>query len=48
MTRRKVVQNSKPPQPLSSYVQNSSTPLTLAVNIQTNRAPPLQGNIILG
>ena len=29
-----------PPSPLSIYVQNSSTPLTLNVQLQTNQPPP--------
>ena len=35
MTSMKIVQISRPPPPMSSYVQNSSTPLTLDVQFQT-------------
>ena len=40
MTSMKIVQFSRPPTLLSSYVQNSSTPLILDVQFQTN-PPPL-------
>ena len=41
ITSMKIVQFSRPPTPLSSYVHNSSTPLTLDVQFQTNPCPPL-------
>ena len=42
MMSMKIVQFSRPPPPLSSYVQNSSTPWALDVQFQTNPSPPLQ------
>ena len=42
MTSMKIVQLSGPPTPLSIYVQNSSTPLTLDVQFQMNSVPPFQ------
>ena len=40
MMSMKIVQFPKPLPPLSIYVQNSSTPLTLDVQFQTNTPPP--------
>ena len=40
MTSMKIVQFPIPPTPLSIYVQKSSTPLTLDVQLQTNPPPP--------
>ena len=40
MTSMKIVQYLRPPTLLSSYVQNSYTPLTLDVQFQTNPPPP--------
>ena len=57
MTPMKIVQFSRSPPPLSIYVQNSSTPLTLGVQFQTKPSPPfplqmitnqLKENIIQG
>ena len=44
MTSMKIVQFSRPPTPLSIYVQTSSTPLTLDVQFHGNhpRPSPLQ------
>ena len=42
MTSMKIVQFSGPPTPVSIYVQNSSTPLTLDVEFQMNTVPPFQ------
>ena len=39
MTSMKTVQFSRPPTPLSRYIQNSYTPLTLDVQFQTNPLP---------
>ena len=39
MTSMKIAQLSRPPTPLSMYVQNSSTPLTLGIQFQTNHLP---------
>ena len=39
MTSMKIVPFSRPPPPLSSYVQNSFTPLTLDAQFQTNLSP---------
>ena len=38
--RRRLFSFQDPPTPLSIYVQNSSIPLTLDVQFQTNRPPP--------
>ena len=38
-TSTNIVQFSRPPTPLFIYVQNSSTPLTLDVQFQTNPPP---------
>ena len=40
MTFMKVSQFSRPPTPLSIYVEDSSTPLTLDIQFQTNPPPP--------
>ena len=40
----KIVQFSRPPTLLSIYVQNSSTPLTLDIQFQTNHSPSPNDN----
>ena len=44
MTPMKIVQFSRAPPPLSIYVQNSSIPLTLDVQFQTNPHPSPNDN----